>query len=94
MKSCLYRRLFLNKDNGTAFIEASVETYSNSRTQRDGISADLKLADCNRIVRLDFDLDSNATAKSRALVVQKAMRLRNTVLEFTDQLLALYKETK
>ena len=75
MDATHYRRVFLNSqdDGGTAFIEAAVQAVDD-----DAFLAELKIADCNRIVTLDFfTSDDNITA-----IRHKARLLLTTVKNF------------
>ena len=51
-----YRRDWLNKKKGTAFIESTSATYFPKKKNVPGhVSASLTIADCSRLINLDFD---------------------------------------
>lgn len=68
----LYRRQFLNSEEhgGTAFVEAQVYATKH-RQDRGDFSASLKIADCSRMVTLDFDVYGDDCAEN---VRQKLQR--------------------
>jgi hypothetical protein len=78
----MYRREFLNSDDhgGTAFLEASV-----SKSDKSYVSAHFKIADCNRIVDLDFDVWNASDARER---LQKLKRMRTAFTAFEKALKA------
>jgi hypothetical protein len=81
-----YRRTFLNRRgfNAGAYLIAEVEL----RPGRDGtdVHASFDVADCNRLVSLDFYVSSHDGPRERANVVHKARLLRDTLIAFTEQL--------
>lgn len=93
-KHLFYARKFLNNEDhgGNAFIEAyvnEIETTTRSSTQ--SVDASFTIADCNRIVSLDFSAygleDVNALR-------EKVSRLRRVIVAFEKVLLDQYAEIK
>lgn len=89
-KTVFQRRQFLNTedDGGAAYIKAYVnEAESSGSGFGKHLDAELVLADCNRIVTLDFSVygsDGTASANAR----QKIAKLRRAVVAFEAALLA------
>ena len=54
MKPKHYSRKFLNKTEGTAFIEVSAKTIGK------WVDADVTIADCSRMVSLDFSFETTS----------------------------------
>jgi hypothetical protein len=85
MKKVHYHRNFLNNEEhgGTAFVEASIEEAHD--TSKGHFEAMLSIADCSRVVSLDFCVYSAEQAdQARA----KIARLRRAVVAFEKVLLA------
>ncbi|MEZ0579349.1 hypothetical protein [Nocardioides sp. MH1] len=79
----LYRRRFLNRPghHAGAYAIAEVKVYAG-RGQREGyVSASLAIADCSRVVDLDFYAGDESSA---ANALFKARRLREIVVDFTE----------
>lgn len=87
-KRSFFRREFLNneEDGGIAFIRG----YINEPNNEGDFDAGLSIADCNRIVELDFQ----TYGESRDNVRQKALRLRRVVNAYVAVLLAQLDEKK
>ena len=86
-----YRRTFLNlpRQHAGAYVIASVEREDpDDREAEPYVEATLTIADCNRVVDLDFD----SGCSSRANALHKARLLRDVVTEFTAALEAEYAE--
>lgn len=81
----LYRRQFLNSEEhgGTAFVEATVYV-STHRATRGEFSASLKVADCSRMVTLDFDVYGDSDADN---VRQKLQRFGRSWRAFEQAVL-------
>lgn len=79
-----YVRTFLNNEEhgGTAFVEASIEEAHN--TSKGYFEAALNIADCNRVVSLDFCAYSPKQAYQAR---EKIARLRRTIVAFEKVLL-------
>lgn len=89
-KYALYTRLFLNSEDhgGTAFIEAiipNVETHGDSKH----VDAELKIADCSRVVSLDFSVWGKDQVDDAR---QKIARIRRAVVAFEKVLCAQLDE--
>ena len=81
-----YRRSFLNRRgyNAGAYVIAEVELVAS----RDGtdVQASVDIADCNRLVSLDFYVDCLDGAGARGNALHKARLLRDTLIVFTEHL--------
>jgi hypothetical protein len=82
-----YRRTFLNLrgHHAGAYALADIKVEPgydrDERTKR--VSATLSIADCGRVVTLEFDVDSPSDARNS---LHKARLLRDVVNHFTDAL--------
>lgn len=83
-KKLMYRRRFLNrpKHHTGAHVIARVEV-ENTRSGKPFVDASLRLADCNRVVELDFNVYDRADAKN---ALHKAKLLRDLIDEFAESL--------
>lgn len=77
-----YKRAFLNRDEGHAFIEARVDDIND----RGYLNADLTIGDCNRIATLDFSATGEDPV-SLDDVARKAKLLRSVLEHFVTALL-------
>lgn len=77
-----YKRQFLNSEEngGTAFVEARV-----SEPEHRTFDAELKIADCSRIVSIDCDVYSDESAENVRL---KVRRLAQAAAAFEKAVLA------
>lgn len=85
-----YRRQFLNneEEGGTAFIEAEIsEIYPGEYGH---LCADFVVADCNRVVELDFG--ASRTAESITNTRQKIKKFRCAVVAFEAALIVQLDE--
>jgi hypothetical protein len=72
-KDKIFRRIWLNKDRGSAYIMVTASkrshTYTNKRTSKtteeQWIDADVELKDCNRQINLEFYCGCEKTKKQR-----------------------------
>jgi hypothetical protein len=82
-----YRRTFLNlrghHAGAYALADITVEPGFDPDEQAKRVSAGLSIADCGRVVSLEFDVDSSADARN---ALHKARLLRDVVNQFTDAL--------
>lgn len=78
----MYRRRFLNRPghHAGAYAIAEVKVYAG-RKKNGYVSASLAIADCSRVVDLDFYAGDDATA---ANALHKARLLRDIVVDFAD----------
>lgn len=61
-----YRRDWLNKSRGTAFVESTTHAYMPRKKDKPGyVSASLAIADCSRTVHLDFDSSNKEEVDER-----------------------------
>ncbi len=79
-KRKFYTRKFLNAKEGTAFVEAKISRSSDGSW----VDASVKLADCHRMITLDFD---HHDQKSHAAVVDKVTLLIEVLDRFRSSLL-------
>lgn len=88
MSSKWNKRFWLNKGTGeTAFIAPSVEFAKDDSW----VTADIKIADCNRMITLDFGGNGN---KSQEQALHKLLVLQQTLQEFREKLIAAYEKIK
>jgi hypothetical protein len=82
-----YRRTFLNlrghHAGAYALADITIEPGFDPDEQAKRVSAGLSIADCGRVVSLEFDVDSVADARN---ALHKARLLRDVVNQFTDAL--------
>ena len=80
-----YRRRFLNRRgyHAGAYVLADISLARSSDRQRVWLNADLTVADCGRIVTLDFDITGH---RDVANALHKARLLRDVIVAFTDAL--------
>lgn len=86
MATRFYRRRFLNRrgHHAGAYIYANLAIEARRREgARDVIDAELTIADCSRVMTLDFAVYDRAGARN---AVYKARLLRQVVNDFTDAL--------
>lgn len=93
------KRYFLNPKDGVAAASFDVEASYNLKPDKDrwpslDVEGTLSLSDCNRQIRLEFDVwtsdsktESLKTLKDRR---KKLERLKNIVLQFVDSANAAY----
>lgn len=80
-----YRRDWLNKKQGTAFVESTAHEYYPTPKNRPGhVSASLTIADCSRQIHLDFDAFDKEDVDER---IYKIWMLRTHLYEIEQQLL-------
>ena len=87
-----YRRRFLNRrgHHAGAYVIADVQVCRSGRgTAGSEVEADLTIADCNRIARLDFSAWDEASMRN---ALHKARLLREVVDDFVDALMAAADE--
>lgn len=72
----LYKRFWLNKDRGTAFMETSCSVDHGY------CEADVKLSDCNRQINLDFGFNK----ASRKAKIKKLERMISSLQELKDEM--------
>jgi len=79
----MYRRRFLNRPghHAGAYAIAEVNVYAGRKKGNPYVSASLAIADCSRVVELDFYADDDASA---ANALHKARLLREIVMDFAD----------
>jgi hypothetical protein len=79
----MYRRRFLNRPghHAGAYAIAEVRVYAGRKKRHGHVSASLAIADCSRVVDLDFYASDEASA---ANAVYKARLLRDIVVDFTN----------
>lgn len=82
-----YRRRFLNKrgHHAGAYVIATVdvEHYTHKGKERRAVDAYIDLADCGRVIALDFDVNSKPRARN---AIYKAQLLRDVLDGFIDAL--------
>jgi hypothetical protein len=80
-----YRRSFLNRrgHHAGAYVIADVRLERSEHSGRSWVSAELTIADCNRIAVLDFGVNEERDALN---AVHKARLLRDVVAAFTEAL--------
>jgi hypothetical protein len=82
-----YRRTFLNLrgHHAGAYVlaDTTVEAGFDPDEQAKRVSASLSIADCGRVVSLEFDVDSSADVRN---ALHKARLLRDVVNQFTEAL--------
>lgn len=80
-----YERQFLNSEEhgGTAFVEATIRAGRHSDSSG-WIDANFSVADCSRVVDLDFDVYGDSDENVR----QKLNRLEQSVRQFKAAMLA------
>lgn len=82
-----YRRYFLNRrgHHGGAFILADVhsENYVSDGHPLQDVCAFVTIADCSRVVSLDFDVHTMADVQN---ALHKARVLRQVINDFVDAL--------
>lgn len=82
-----YRRRFLNRRGhhagAYALAHVRIDNWGEAGAERQSIDASLTLADCSRIVVLDFSGDRPAEVRN---ALHKARALRAVVADFTDAL--------
>lgn len=85
-----YRRQFLNNEEqgGTAFVEGSVD-FVRGKPEHKSLDAGLKIADCDRVVTLQFGIWSEEDATN---IRQKINKFRRTVDAFATALIAQIDE--
>ena len=78
----MYRRRFLNRPghHAGAYAIADVKVHAGRKKGSAHVSASLAIADCNRVVELDFYAVDESSA---ANALHKARLLREIVSEFT-----------
>ena len=77
-----HKRVWLNSDKAlTGFVAPSVEWTADDTY----ITADVRMADCNRMITLDF---GSSTSKGRAEALNKLTVLQETIQEFRERLVA------
>lgn len=89
-----YRRRFLNQRgfHAGAYVLADcrVETFRpRGGPPRYDVCADLTVADCGRIVTLEFGVHSESSARN---ALHKAKLLRDVIIDFTEALEAAVEE--
>jgi len=79
----LYRRRFLNRPghHAGAYAIAQVRVYAGRKKRKGYVSATLAIADCSRVVELDFYAGDESGA---ANALHKARLLREIVTEFSE----------
>jgi hypothetical protein len=90
-KQAYYRRQFLNNEEhgGIAFVEASISNPSTSEHNPGHFDATFRVADCSRMVDLDFGCwDKDDVPRLR----QKIALLRRTIVAFEAVLLTQLNE--
>ena len=80
----MYRRRFLNRarHHSGAHVIASIDLVRNKKG-RSYVDGGFRVADCYRVVELDFTIHTRADAKN---ALHKAKLLRELLEEFTDSL--------
>jgi hypothetical protein len=86
-----YRRTFLNRrgQHGGAYVLADISSERAPAGDRAWLDAELTIADCGRVVTLDFDITRRRDA---ANALYKARLLRDVLVAFADALEAAGKE--
>jgi hypothetical protein len=89
-----YRRRFLNRRgfHAGAYVlaDCQVETFRRpNAAPQHSIDADLTIADCGRVVTIDFCVSNEAAARN---ALHKARLLREVVVDFTESLEAAVEE--
>jgi hypothetical protein len=79
----MYRRRFLNRPghHAGAYAIAEVRVYAGRKNRKGHVSACLAIADCSRVVELDFYVGDESSATN---ALHKARLLREIVAEFSD----------
>lgn len=79
----MYRRRFLNRPrhHAGAYAIAEVNVYAGRKNSESHVGAALTIADCTRIVELDFYATDEASATN---ALHKARLLREIVTEFVQ----------
>ncbi|SEE76124.1 hypothetical protein [Ruania alba] len=89
-----YRRRFLNRrgHHAGAYALAQVRTEASWEPGSDDrrVDAQLTLADCGRVVSLEFDVDTAGDARN---ALYKARLLRSIIIGFTEALEQAVAET-
>jgi hypothetical protein len=87
-----YRRTFLNRRGHHAGAHVIAEIRESYERGARVVDADLTIADCQRVVCLDFYVDGNDGAAARRNAVHKARVLRDVVVAFTAVLEEAWSE--
>lgn len=84
-RKLMYRRRFLNRrrQHSGAHVIATIEVVQNTKKGRSYVDGSLRLADCYRVVELDFSVNDPADAKN---ALHKAKLLRDLLDDFTGTL--------
>ncbi len=84
-RKLMYRRQFLNRrgQHSGAHAIAIVEVVHNPKKDRTHVEGSLRLADCYRVIELDFRVFDLADAKNS---LHKAKLLRELIGDFSDKL--------
>lgn len=83
-----HKREFLNKNEGMAAFEATVKFQAEGEFNN-SVSGEFVISDCNRQVRLDFDIYDEADYNN---VIHKARKLAAEFVEFAIKLEAAKAE--
>lgn len=79
----LYLRRFLNRPghHAGAYVIAQVDVHAGRKGHKGHVDAALTIADCRRVVELEFSAYGEAEAEN---ALRKARLLRDIVTEFTE----------
>ena len=82
------KRIWLNDEKDqTGFISAKIDHFLEDSY----IDADIKIADCNRVINLSFNCGG---AKTNAAALKKLDRLTDVLSDFRDKLVKVQEKVK
>lgn len=84
-KEKLYKRKWLNDEEGTAFVEIQMEQQSNTFSKKTGAWGCITIKDCTRQCSLEMDYYDEKDYKQR---LRKIRRLRKLINEVEDWMVA------